>query len=62
MQNSKLMVYLLSAWIMALIYDYIERVSGIEIGVLLCGAVVTMVTGLYFGLYAKNNESKEEEI
>lgn len=60
MQNSKLMAYTLSAWVMTLIYDYIEKVSGIEIGVLLCGAVVTMVAGLYFGLYAKNNETNKD--
>ena len=61
MRNSKLMTSMLSAWIMAVAYDYIERVTGTEVNVLLYAAVITIVAGLYFGLYAKDKGIKKEE-
>lgn len=61
MQTTKLMLSSLSAWAMAGAYDYIERATGTEFNVLLWAAVVIMIGGLYFGLYAKNKNIKEEK-
>ncbi len=51
----------LGSWTLAFIYDTIERMSGVEVNVLMWGAVIIMVGGLCFGLRAKNTETKKEE-
>lgn len=49
----------IAAWCMAIVYDRIETMTGMEINVLLVTALVTMIAGLYFGLYANSNETSE---
>lgn len=61
MKNSVLCYSVLAAWIMALAYDRIQMTTGVEIDMLLGGAIVTMVAGLYFGLYTKPNKTSKEE-
>lgn len=61
MQRDKLMVHVISAWGMAIGYDWIYRTTGYDIRVLLYVAIVTMAIGLYVGLYAKDKETKKEE-
>lgn len=61
MQNVKLMTSTLSSWGMALAYDWINRTTGYELRILLGASIVTLVIGLYVGLYAKNNDTKKEE-
>lgn len=46
--------YALAAWIMALLYDRVETITGMEIHILLAGAIVTLMMGLYKVLYAKS--------
>lgn len=60
MQTGRLMASMISAWTMAIAYDQIEVATGVEIHLLLCAAVVTVVVGLCFGL-RNNNETKKEE-
>ena len=52
---------MLSAWFMAVMYDRIEMMTGMEINVLLGAAITTMVGGLYFGLYANDKRTSKEE-
>ena len=61
MQNVKLLTSAVSSWAMALAYDWINKATGHEIRILLYAGLVTLAVGLYFGLYAKNNETKKEE-
>lgn len=61
MQNVKLMTSAASSWAMALAYDFINRVTGHEVRILLYAGLVVLAVGLYVGLYAKNNETKKEE-
>ena len=61
MRTTILTITTISAWVMAIAYDLIEKATGAELGVLLLGAVVTIAVGLYVGLYKdnKNEQSKE---
>lgn len=61
MQTTKLLISTLSAWTMAFIYDFIDKITGHEIRVLPYAGLVVMVVGLYAGLYANNKTTKEEE-
>ena len=61
MQNVKLLISAVSSWAMALTYDWIKRVTGHEIRILLYAGLITLAIGLYVGLYAKNKETKKEE-
>lgn len=47
MRQSTLMLNMLSAWIMAIVYDRIKVNTGIEIKLLLCASIVLMIVGLY---------------
>ena len=47
MQQSMLMMSMLSAWVLAIIYDRIRLNTGVDIKLLLCVSVITMVVGLY---------------
>lgn len=55
MKNAIIYCSTFAAWCMAVLYDQIEKVSGMEITALLVAAIITMVGGLYFGLNAKTN-------
>lgn len=48
-----------SSLVMVVAYDLIERGTGAEPNMLLFGAVITIVLGLYFGL-RKDNETTED--
>ena len=61
MRKSILTIATISAWVMAIIYDRIEKITGNELNVLLVGAVVTVVVGLYFGLCINNKDGPKEE-
>ena len=62
MKNSILKWSVFAAWLMAIVYDRIEQMTGMEIDVLLAGAVLTMVFGMYTGLYWKGNVELEEDL
>lgn len=62
MRKPVLFTSMLGAFFMALAYDQIEKVSGIEISLLLYAAVITMVVGLYTGLYTNNKQESKEEL
>ena len=49
MRMSTMMVSAISAWIMAVVYDWIEVTTGMEIRPILYVAVLVMATGLYLG-------------
>ena len=61
MRTSILIWSMLSSWLMAVVYDKIETMTGMEVDTLLVAAVITMVAGLYLGLYTNNKESSKEE-
>lgn len=46
---------------MAVIYNEIKKVTGIEIDLLLYAALVIMVVGLCFGLCSDNKDKVKEE-
>ena len=62
MKTSILYWSMLASWVMAIAYDRIEQMTGIEINILLVGALVTMAVGLYMGLYWKGNVELEEKV
>lgn len=62
MRRSVLMTSMLSAWAMAIAYYQIREASGVELTVLLCAAVITMIFGLYTGLRASNKQESKEEL
>lgn len=47
MQQSTLMLNMLSAWAIAIVYDRIRVNTGVEIKLLLCVSVIMMMVGLY---------------
>ena len=47
MQQSTLMLSMLSAWAIAIVYDRIRINTGMDIKLLLCVSVITMIVGLY---------------
>ena len=61
MQHAKLMTGVMGCWGAAFIYDVINRLTGYEPRVLLYVGLMSMAAGLYFGLYANNNETQREE-
>ena len=52
----------LASWVMALIYDRIEVMSGIEVHWLLAMAVVTLGVGIVFGLFGKHESVSKERV
>lgn len=62
MRKSILTIATISAWAMAIIYDRVEKITGAELNILLIGAVVTVVVGLYFGLCFNNKDGPKEEL
>ena len=61
MQTSTLMLSSLSAWGLAIAYDIIERVMGLDFKVLVWAAVAVFAVGLYRGLHAKSEDVNKEE-
>lgn len=61
MQQSTLMLNVLSAWIMVIIYDQIRVNTGLEIKLLLCVSIVTMVVSLYL-FCRKPKETDKREV
>lgn len=59
MRKPILMIATISAWVMVVAYDLIERRTGAEPNILLFGAVIAIVFGLYFGL-RKDDETTED--
>ena len=51
-----------ASWLMALIYDKIEVMSGIEVRWLLVLSAVTLGVGLVVGLYGKDNSVSKEGV
>lgn len=62
MQRSVFVASILSAWFMALVFDWIEKTTGARVMPLLCVAAITMIFGLYKGLYASNEYDTEKEL
>lgn len=62
MQRSAFVVSILSAWVMALAFDLIEKTTGVRVMALLCAAAITMIFGLYKGLCGKNKYDTKEEL
>ena len=60
MRKPLLIIGVLSAFVMALIFNLIEKRTGVRIEVLLYASVVMIIAGLYGGLTTNRNESKEE--
>lgn len=61
MRMSKLTVSMLSALVMAVIYDYVEKTTGIELRALLYTSAAVMMFGLYCGLMTSNKNIEKEE-
>ena len=59
MQKSKFVVGVIGAWIMAVIYDRIKVMTGIEFEPLLYAALITMGVSLY--LIFQHDECVQEE-
>ena len=61
MQKPILVISILGAFVMAVIYNEIKKVTGIEIDLLLYAALAIMVVGLCFGLCSNNKDKVKEE-
>lgn len=61
MRRSIIVISTLSAWVMALVFDWIEKTTGVRVNVLLCAAIATMIFGLYKGLCTSDKCIVEEE-
>ena len=61
MNTGKLMMCVTSAWILAIVGDFIQRTIGADVCVLKIAAVVMFVIGIYAGLYTNEMETQEEE-
>lgn len=61
MRKSILVISMLSALFMAVTFNAIKNVTGIEFDVLLYAAIATMIIGLYKSLYTNNKTDTEEE-
>lgn len=61
MRKSILVISMLGALFMAVIFNLIKNVTGIEFDALLYAAIATMIIGLYKGLYTNNKTDNEEE-
>ncbi len=61
MRKSILVISMLSALFMAVTFNVIKNVTGIEFDVLLYAAIATMIIGLYKSLYTNNKTDTEEE-
>ena len=61
MRKSILVISMLSALFMAVTFNAIKNVTGIEFDVLLYTAIATMIIGLYKSLYTNNKTDTEEE-
>lgn len=58
MQQSTLMLNMLSAWAIAIVYDRIRVNTGVEIKLLLCVSVIMMMVGLY--LFCRKPKGTDE--
>lgn len=56
MKKSVLVISVLCALFIAVIFNQIKNMTGVEVDVLLYIAVAIMVLGLYRGLYANNKD------
>lgn len=61
MDRSRLIIGVIGAWVFGLVYDFIQRTTGVELHVLLIAAIVSLVIGLYVGLYANETDSQRGE-
>lgn len=62
MRKSVLMSSTFIAWVMAFVYDKIERTTGTELSVLLWAAILTITIGLCIGLSRKNEDEPKREL
>lgn len=62
MRKSILVISMLSAWLMAAVFNGIKNTTGLEIDALLYAAIVTMIVGLYKGLYKNNKDQTRKEL
>lgn len=62
MKRSILAISILGAFMLALIYDYICKVSDVELKGLLYAAIATLGVGSYLGLRSKNESKAKEEL
>lgn len=60
MRNFILIISTLIGWVMAIAYDRIEKVTGLELTALLWAAIIIIIIGLYTGLI-KNGADKQKE-
>jgi hypothetical protein len=61
MQTSTILTSTLSAWFMAIVYDFIEAATGIELRFIAYAAMAVMAIGIYRGL-RDNEETTEGEV
>lgn len=54
MRKSILIISMLIAWTLAATFNQIKLITGLEFDALLYAAIVTMIVGLYKGLYETN--------
>lgn len=62
MRKSVLISSTLIAWVMAIVYDKIEKTTGTELDTLLWAALITIAVGLYVGLYRNNEDRPKREL
>lgn len=62
MRKSVLISSTLIAWVMAIVYDKIEKTTGTELDALLWAALITIAVGLYVGLYRNNEDRPKREL
>ena len=62
MRKSVIVISILCALFIAVIFNQIKSVTGIEVNVLLYIAIAIMALGLYRGLYANNKDVEKEEL
>ena len=61
MRKSRTVIATLGALGMAITYDKIKQVTGVELKVLLWAGILMLIFGLYTGLYTRNKHELEEE-
>lgn len=62
MKRSILVISILGTFMLALIYDYICKVSGVELRGLLYAAITTLGVGSYLGLRSKNKSDSKGKL
>lgn len=62
MRKSVIVISVLCALFIAVIFNKIKNMTGVEIDALLYIAIAIMVLGLYRGLYTNNKDCEKEEL